>query len=45
MVSACGKNGLVPYGQKSVGGRSRWEAGKRDSEVGLDAWCEGGLGQ
>ena len=29
MVWACGKNGLVSYGQKGVDGISKWRAGKR----------------
>ena len=45
MVWACGKNGLVPYGQKGVDGRSQWRTGKRETELRLDGWCEGGLGQ
>ena len=45
MVRACGKNGLVPYGQKGVDGGSKWRAGARETEVRLDGWCEGGLGQ
>ena len=39
MVWACGKNGLVPYGQKGVDGGSQWRAGMT---VG---WRECGLGQ
>ena len=45
MVWACGKNGWLPYGQKGVDGRSKWGAGTRETEVRLDGWCEGGLGQ
>ena len=45
MVWACGKNGSVPYGQKGVDGGSKWNAGTRETEVGLDGWCEGGFGQ
>ena len=45
MVWACGKNGLVPYGQKGDDGGSKWTAGTRETEVGLDGWCEFGLGQ
>ena len=45
MVWACGKNGLVPYGQKGVDGRSQSRAGKRETEVMLDGCCEGGLRQ
>ena len=33
------------YGQKGVDGGSKWRAGTRETEVGLDGWCEGGLGQ
>ena len=33
------------YGQKSVDGRSQWRTDMRETEVGLDAWCEGGLEQ
>ena len=31
----------------SVSGLSgiKWRAGTRETEVGLDGWCEGGLGQ
>ena len=43
MVWACGNNGLVPYGQKGVDGRSKWRAGTKETEVRLDGWCEGGL--
>ena len=45
MVWACGKNGCVPYGQKGADGRSQWRTGTRVTEVRLDGWCEGGLGQ
>ena len=45
MVWACGKNGVVLYGQKGVNGRRKWRAGTRETEVRLDGWCEGGLGQ
>ena len=45
MVWACGKNGLVPYGQKGVDGRSQWRTGTRETEVRLDGKCEGGLRQ
>ena len=45
MVWACGKNGRVPYGQKGFDGGSKWRAGTRATEVRLDGWCEGGLGQ
>ena len=45
MVWACGKNGLVSYGQKGLDGGSKWMAGTRETEVRLDGWCEGGLGQ
>ena len=45
MVSACGKNGLLPYGQKGVDGRSEWATGMRETEVRLDGWCDGGLRQ
>ena len=30
---------------KGVDGRSKWRAGTRETEVRLDGWCEGGLGQ
>ena len=30
MVWACGKNGLVPYGQKGVDGGSKWRAYEGD---------------
>ena len=42
MVWACGKNGLVPYGQKGVDGRSQWRTSTRETEVRLDGWCDGG---
>ena len=45
MVCACGKNGLVPYGQKGVDGGSKWRVGTRETEVRLDGWCEGSLWQ
>ena len=45
MVWACGKNGWVPCGQKTVDGRSQWRTGTRETEVRLDGWCEGGLRQ
>ena len=45
MVWACGKNGLVPYGQKGADGGSKWRTGAKETEVGLDGWGEGGLGQ
>ena len=34
----------VPYGQKGVDGRSQWRTGKRETEIRLDGWCEGSLG-
>ena len=45
MVWACGKNGLVSYGQKGVDGGSKWRVDTRETEIRLDGWCEGGLGQ
>ena len=36
------KEWKITYGQKSVDGGSKWRAGKRESEVRLDGWCEGG---
>ena len=42
---AYGKNGRVPYGQKGVDDRSKWRTGMRETEVRLDGWCGGGLGQ
>ena len=30
---------------EGVGGGSKWRAGTRETEVRLDGWCEGGLGQ
>ena len=30
---------------KGVDGESKWSAGTRETEVWLDGWCEGGLGQ
>ena len=44
MVWACGKNGVVPYGQKGVDGRSQWRTGTREAEDRLNGWREGGLG-
>ena len=35
----------LPYGQKGVDGGSKWRADTRETEVRLDGWCEGGLGQ
>ena len=32
-------------GQYGVDGRSQWRTGTRETEVCLDGWCEGGLGQ
>ena len=29
----------------NVDGRSQWRTGKRETEVRLDGWCEGGLRQ
>ena len=40
MVWECGKNGLVPYGQKGVDSGSKWRVGTRETEVRLDGWCE-----
>ena len=31
--------------QKGVDGRSQWRTVTRETEVRLDGWCEGGLGQ
>ena len=31
--------------QKRVDGGSKWRAGTRETEVRLDGFCEGGLGQ
>ena len=31
--------------RKGVDCRSKWRAGTRETEVRLDGWCEGGLGQ
>ena len=45
MVWACIKNGCVSYGQKGVDGGSKWRACTRETEVRLNGWCEGGLGQ
>ena len=33
------------YGQKGVDGGSKWRAGTRETEVRLDEWWEGDLGQ
>ena len=35
----------MSYGEKGVDGGSKWGAGTMETEVGLDGWCEGGLGQ
>ena len=35
----------MPYRQKGVDGGSKWRAGTRGTEVRLDGWGEGGLGQ
>ena len=32
-------------GQKGVDGGSKWRAGTRETEVGLEGWCKGGNGQ
>ena len=45
MIWACEQNGRVPYGQKSVDGGCKWRAGTRETEVRLDGWCKGDLGQ
>ena len=34
----------LDYLSYSKGG-SKWRVGTRETEVGLDRWCEGGLGQ
>ena len=36
---------MVPNGQKGVDFGSKWSEGTRETEVRLDGWCEGGLGQ
>ena len=36
MVWACGKNGLVLFGQKGVDGQNQWKMGMRETEVRLD---------
>ena len=38
-------NGCVSCGQNGVDGGSKWRAGTREAEIGLDGWCEDGLGQ
>ena len=45
MVWACGKNGRVPFGHTGVDGRSQRRRGTRETEVGLDGRCEGGIRQ
>ena len=45
MVFTCGKNERVLDGQKGVDGASKWRTGTRETEVRLDGWCEGSLGQ
>ena len=32
-------------GQKGVDGGSKWRVGSKETEIGLDGWCEGGLRQ
>ena len=44
MVWACGMNGWVLYGRKGAG-VIKWRTGTRETEVRLERWCEGGLGQ
>ena len=38
---ACGKMDEL----KGVGGGSKWRTGTRETQVGLDGWCEGDLDQ
>ena len=38
MVCACGKNGLVPYGQKGADGRSQWGRVRERARLG---WMDG----
>ena len=45
MVWACRKNGRVSFGQKGFEGGGKGRAGTRETEVRLDEWREGGLGQ
>ena len=45
MVWACGKNGLVSHIQKGVDGGSKRRVGTRQTEIRLDGWCKGVLGQ
>ena len=33
------------FGQECFDGGSKWSSGTRETEVRLDGWCEGGLGQ
>ena len=33
------------FGQKGVDAGGKWRAGTRETEVRLDGWCEGGLGE
>ena len=33
------------YRRKGVDGGSKWRASTRETDVRLDGWCEGGLGQ
>ena len=35
----------APYGQKGDDIGGKWREGTRETEVRLDGWCEGGLGQ
>ena len=45
IVWALLENGQVPYGQKAVDGGCKCKVGMRQTEVRLDGWHEGGLGQ
>ena len=39
------RRALIENGQTGVDSRSKWMAGTRETQVRLDGWCEGGLGQ
>ena len=47
MVCSCMWKELIStvYPEGYVDGGSKWRTGTRETEVRLDGWCEGGLGQ
>ena len=40
-----GKRDEYLHGQKGVDGGCKWSLSTRETEVRLDGWCKGGLGQ